>query len=163
MQKNHEAPERQSTVTEIARRAQIVDATIRTLAESGYAKTSYSQIARRAGLSSTGLISYHFASKGELMGEVVSAVIDSIGRHVYERMERTTSPAEALRAYILATTGYIGGHREEMATLLAVVMSGSLGTGSPTPDGRLMPSRRFSWTTSERASSGYSIRASWRA
>ena len=114
----------------MARREQIVRATIETLAEIGYAKTSYTQIARRAGLSSTGLISYHFASKGELMGEVVTTVVSGIGRYVGERMERIGSPAEALRAYILATTGYIGAHREAMAALLAVVLNGALTAGT---------------------------------
>ena len=114
----------------MARREQIVRATIETLAEIGYAKTSYSQIAQRAGLSSTGLISYHFTSKSELMGEVVTTVVSGIGRHVQERMERTGSPAEALRAYILATTGYIGANREAMAALLAVVLGGALTAGA---------------------------------
>lgn len=117
------------TITETARREQIVLATIQTLAELGYTGTSYTQIARRAGLSSTGLISYHFASKGELMGEVVMAVVGGTGRFVHERMQRTGSPAGALRAYILATTEYIGGHREEMVALLAVVLNGSLAAG----------------------------------
>ena len=132
MQANPVNIERPRSLTETARREQIVQATIRTLAEVGYARTSYARIARSAGLSSTGMISYHFASKGELMSEVVMAVVGGIGRYVQERMERTTSPAEALRTYILATTAYIGAHREAMQALLAVVLSGAMtaGTGS---------------------------------
>jgi AcrR family transcriptional regulator len=51
------------TFTESARRAQIVAAAIDVIADGGYASASFAAIARRAGLSSTGLISYHFASK----------------------------------------------------------------------------------------------------
>jgi AcrR family transcriptional regulator len=43
------------TVTETARRAQIVRAAIDTIAQLGYRNASFAQIARRAGLSSTGL------------------------------------------------------------------------------------------------------------
>lgn len=117
-------------MTENARREQIITATIETLAELGYAKTSFTQIARRSGLSSTGLISYHFANKAELMSEVVGAVISGIGHFVHERMQRATSPGEALRIYILATTEYIGTHRSAMQALLAVVLSGAVTDGS---------------------------------
>jgi TetR/AcrR family fatty acid metabolism transcriptional regulator len=42
------------TFTESARRAQIVQAAIETIAEVGYARASYARIAEHAGLSSTG-------------------------------------------------------------------------------------------------------------
>ncbi len=45
------------------------------IAELGYPKASYARIAERAGLSSTGLISYHFADKSDLIGEVAASVI----------------------------------------------------------------------------------------
>ncbi len=121
--------ERPRSLTESARREQIVEATIQTLAELGYARTSFTRVARRSGLSSTGLISYHFAGKADLMGEVVTAVVSGIGRFVHERMQRTTSPADALRTYILATTEYIGTHQGEMRALLAVVLNGALEAG----------------------------------
>jgi AcrR family transcriptional regulator len=60
---------RRLTITERARRAQIVTAAIGTIAELDYAGASFKQIAARAGLSSTGLISYHFAGKQELVDE----------------------------------------------------------------------------------------------
>jgi AcrR family transcriptional regulator len=55
--------ERGRTFTEEARRTQIVTAAIETIAELGYAQTSFTQIAKRAGLSGTSLISYHFTGK----------------------------------------------------------------------------------------------------
>ena len=70
------SPPRRS-VTEAARRRQIVDATISTVAEVGYGRASYAQIARQAGLSSTGLISYHFAGKADLIQAVVAQVVSS--------------------------------------------------------------------------------------
>jgi AcrR family transcriptional regulator len=58
-----------------ARRSQILEATIDVVAEEGFAKASFARICERAGLSSTRLISYHFAGKAEL----VSALVEHVG------------------------------------------------------------------------------------
>ena len=49
---------------EEARRRQIIDTAIRTIATRGYSRTSLAEIAREAGISK-GVISYHFEGKGE--------------------------------------------------------------------------------------------------
>ena len=67
------------SVTATARRAQIVAATIDVIVESGYSQTSFARIAERAGLSSTRLISYHFAGKAELVGAVITEITTAIG------------------------------------------------------------------------------------
>src|SRR5882757_8394362 len=59
------------TFTENARRAQIVRAAIETIGELGYRATALARIAERAGLSSTGMISYHFRGKDDLMHAVM--------------------------------------------------------------------------------------------
>ena len=48
---------------EKARRTQIIECAIETIAEVGYAQASLGQIAKRAQISK-GVISYHFANKG---------------------------------------------------------------------------------------------------
>ena len=62
------------TFTESARRAQIVTSAIDVIAEDGYAKASFSRIAKHAGLSSTGMISYHFAGKDDLITACVAGI-----------------------------------------------------------------------------------------
>ena len=62
---------------EQARRAQIVECAIETIADLGFAQASLAQIAKRAGVS-TGVISYYFAGKDELIREV-SAYVFSAG------------------------------------------------------------------------------------
>ena len=79
MQARNSSAEQSRTLTEQARRAQIVSAAIGTIADLGYRNATFAQIARRAGLSSTGLISYHFAGKEELISEVVRTVLADIG------------------------------------------------------------------------------------
>jgi AcrR family transcriptional regulator len=115
------------TVTEDARRKQIVAAAIETIAEVGYAKASFARIAERAGLSSTGLISYHFANKSELIEQAALSVIGQIGGFVHERVAAASTPQEWLRAYILGTTEFIGKNRVPMKALLEIFLNGALG------------------------------------
>jgi len=124
---------RDRSVTATARRAQIVAATIETIAELGYGQTSFGRIAERAGLSSTRLISYHFAGKQELIAQVVDEVVGEIGAFVAARMADQTSAAGALRAYIESNVEYVAGHRTEMKALLGIFLSGALPT-SPTSE-----------------------------
>jgi AcrR family transcriptional regulator len=112
------------TFTEQARRAQIVDAAISTIAEVGYRKASFAQIAQRAGLSSTGLISYHFAGRDELIREVVGAILADIGAFMANHMTAVTGPAEALRAYIEGNVAYISAHGEQMKALMDIFLAG---------------------------------------
>jgi TetR/AcrR family transcriptional repressor of bet genes len=53
-----------------ARRTQLIEATIETLAEVGYARTTLTAVARRAGLSH-GLVNFHFETKEKLLHETM--------------------------------------------------------------------------------------------
>jgi AcrR family transcriptional regulator len=117
---------KRGTVTEAARQAQIVDAAIATIAEGGYAKATFAQIARRAGLSSTGLISYHFAGKDDLITQVAATVMHRIGTHMTGVVGAETTAAGRLRAYITGNIGYIAGHRADMKALLEIVLNGAI-------------------------------------
>jgi len=112
------------TFTETARRAQIVAAAIETIAELGYARASFAQIAKRAGLSSTGLISYHFADKDELIQQVVTDIFGAITQFMGQRMGRQSSAADALQTYIQANAEFIGAHRVQMKAFLDIFMNG---------------------------------------
>jgi AcrR family transcriptional regulator len=112
------------TFTETARRAQIVRAATAVIAESGYASATFAQIARRAELSSTGLISYHFDGRDELIREVVAEILANLGAHMQQRMAAVSSAADALRTYIVANAEFTGSHRAEMTALLAIFLGG---------------------------------------
>jgi AcrR family transcriptional regulator len=112
------------TFTEGARRAQIVQAAIETIAAAGYRGATFARIARQAGLSSTGLISYHFAGRDELIGEVVAKVIGDIGGFMAQRMAGVTGPSAALRAYIEGNAEFTATHRAEMKALLEIFLNG---------------------------------------
>lgn len=124
MRARSSAGERSRTFTEQARRSQIVSAAISTIAEAGYSNASFAQIAKRAGLSSTGLISYHFGGKDELIREVVRTVLTDIGGFMAGRLRAPGSAAEALRAYIEGNVEFIGAHREQMKALSGIFLGG---------------------------------------
>ena len=123
-------------MTEQARRAQIVTAAIAVIAESGYGRASFARIAERAGLSSTGLISYHFANRGELMEQVVERVIGAITEFMGDRMTGATGAADALRRYIEGNAAFVETHPAEMKALLEIFLGGGFSydaarTGKP--------------------------------
>ncbi|WP_188194708.1 TetR/AcrR family transcriptional regulator [Nonomuraea sp. SYSU D8015] len=103
---------------EQARRHQIVGGAIEALAELGYARASFTRIAERAGVSPA-LISYHFASKEELLEQVVTNVVESM-RTASVQAEEATSYAEALRIVIESQVRYFADHRTETAALQAI-------------------------------------------
>lgn len=108
------------------RRAQIVHAAIETIAAEGYAGTSFVKIAKRAGLSSTGLISYHFANKRELVEQIVVAVYSELRVFVCERLDGLPTAAAALRTYIDSNIRFSATHPTQMRALLSIFVSGDL-------------------------------------
>lgn len=118
------AADRSFTAT--ARRAQIVAATIETIAELGYAQTSFARIAERAGLSSTRLISYHFTGKRELIEQVVSELYAEIGQFMAARLAGRTSARDLLHGYIEGNLEFVAGHRTQMKALLGIFLAGAL-------------------------------------
>lgn len=122
-----------------ARRAQILDATIAVIADEGFARASFSRIAERAGLSSTRLISYHYAGKDELVAALLEHVVTAMGAEVGAAVGAETTAPGRLRAYIVGVVGFADAHRPEMSALIQVVMShASAGTGpAPTGTGHL--------------------------
>jgi AcrR family transcriptional regulator len=111
------------TFTGNARRAQIIAATVQTLGELGYGQTSFARIAKRAGLSSTRLISYHFAGKDELMSAVVGHVYGMLGEFMSEKVGPRPDATSRLRAYITGLVEFNATHRSEMQALMTIFLS----------------------------------------
>ncbi|MCO1654846.1 TetR/AcrR family transcriptional regulator [Pseudonocardia humida] len=116
---------------EEARRAQIIESAIGTLAELGYTGTSLARVAERVGISK-GVISYHFAGKAELMEQIVERVYRDIAQFVLSRLEKEATATGALRETIRSVAEYMRDHRTQLLALGEVVTN--LRT---TPDGAL--------------------------
>lgn len=119
------------TPTEAARRAQIVEATIDVIAELGYAKTSFSRIIDKAGLSSTRMISYHFANKHELMTATLTTLIDHHDRFVTEHTVTTDDRPALLRSFLETEIAYLAAYPRHVHAVTEIATNGRDSDGSP--------------------------------
>ncbi|MDZ7931653.1 MAG: helix-turn-helix domain-containing protein [Rhodococcus sp. (in: high G+C Gram-positive bacteria)] len=95
-------------------------ATIEVIASEGYRAATLARVAAHAGLSSTRLISYHFAGKDDLMRAVVGSVYGHIGPFVAERVARHDDQRSKLEAFIRSVVEFISAHREPMQALMSI-------------------------------------------
>lgn len=126
MQANPARQQTRPTLTEQARRAQIIAAAIETIAELGYSRASFAQIAKRAGLSSTGLISYHFTNKKDLDWEIVKEIYGRLMHHMSEAMAGISHPQTALVAYIEGLIGFMKIEPFALQAMAGIVMHGGV-------------------------------------
>src|SRR5690625_3292065 len=110
---------KQSFIT-VARREQIIEATIKTLDEIGYVKASLAQIAKRAGIS-TALISYHFADKSDLMNHLIINLLEGSAFYILEKVHQENTPPEKLNAFIVASLEYQCTHPAHNTALIEII------------------------------------------
>lgn len=118
------------TFVSSARRAQIAEAAIETVAEVGYANASLSRIAVRLGISK-GVISYHFAGKDDLIAEIVSQVLQRARAYMQPRIEAQTTGPEMLRAYIESNLEFMRDNPNQINALVEIVRATIAGAKSP--------------------------------
>jgi AcrR family transcriptional regulator len=119
------------SVTTGARRAQIVTAAIDTIAELGYGNASFARIAKRAGISSTRLISYHFDDKAELVRAVVGAVLAEAAEHMGKRLRTAGTRTELLTAYIESNLEFIAEHPTAIRAVIEIAANARADDGTP--------------------------------
>ncbi len=112
-----------------ARRAQIVDCAIGTIAEVGFANASVDQIAKRAGVSK-GVITYHFPSKEEIVDAIIEKVVAAARAYMEPRIMAETSAAGRLRAYIESDLEFIDAHRKPLIAVVEIAMGARRADGS---------------------------------
>ena len=122
-------PAENRSFAETARRAQIVDCAIDTIAEVGFAKASVDQIAKRAGVSK-GVITYHFPNKEGIVDAIVEKVVATGRAYMEPRILAETSAAGRLRAYIESDLEFIDAHRKPLIALVEIAMSARRADGS---------------------------------
>ncbi len=110
------------TFTEAARRAQIIECAIETIATLGYAQASLAQIAKQAAISK-GVITYYFTSKEELLEQVVTEIYTAAVQAVTPQIAAQPTAQRRLQAYIRSAVDYIGTHRTRMVALLEIALN----------------------------------------
>ncbi|WP_434587478.1 TetR/AcrR family transcriptional regulator [Streptomyces sp. A5-4] len=116
MQANKSEMERLSGIGALRRR-QIIDAAVVVLARDGLSNASLSRIAAEAGLSSTGLITYHFDSKDELFRSLCDDLLAVCGQRIREAVRPAPDAPAALDAYIDAVVRFQDEHRDGVRAL----------------------------------------------
>lgn len=119
------------SVTEATTRAQLIGATIATIAEHGYARTTFARIKERAGLSSTRMISYHFTNKAGLMQAVLSTVSETKALFLRDR-SAGIDPGDRranLRAHIETSVAFLRDYPECVRVLAELSANAADGDG----------------------------------
>jgi TetR/AcrR family transcriptional repressor of bet genes len=99
---NSTAPRPPRTMSREARRAQLIESTITTLAARGYSRTTLTEVARTAGLSH-GLVLFHFETKEKLLAETLAYLAEEYLQNWQTALAAAgPSPAEQLNAMIEA-------------------------------------------------------------
>lgn len=125
-----EPEERSPSLTERARRAQIIEATANTLADLGYAQTSLAKIAATGGFSKS-VISYHFDSKNSLMRAVADGFFEEAWHAISAAMDRETDAAEKIRSWIAVQVDYCVAHRRRFLAAADILSSMRDDEGNP--------------------------------
>ena len=112
--------QRSGSFIEQARRAQIVDCAVETIAEVGYGNASLAQIAKRAGISK-GVISYHFAGKDELVQQVLAESMALAEAEMMPRIEAGDGPLGRLRGHIEGNIAFIKAHPKHLVAMVEIL------------------------------------------
>lgn len=115
---------------ETARRAQIIDEAVATIAELGFAQASLARIAKRARISA-GVISYYFAGKDDLIAEVAAHVFAAGEAWVRPKVQQATTAREALRVFLIASVDYIATSPSNVLAMMNIVHAGPKPDGAP--------------------------------
>src|SRR5271156_819647 len=125
---------------ETARRAQIVDCAVAAIADLGFAQASLARIAKRAGVS-TGVILYYFASKDDLIRDVVAHVF-AVGEAFVRPRVDVSSARSALRTFIEAAVAFVGVNPKNTLAVMNIIRAGRTENGAPRFDAAVAEQRR---------------------
>jgi TetR/AcrR family transcriptional repressor of bet genes len=81
------------------RRQQLIEATISSLGERGYAETTVQTISQAAGVS-PGIIQYYFGGKDDLLAATMRSMLGQLRADVARRLAQARTPIERLHAII---------------------------------------------------------------
>jgi AcrR family transcriptional regulator len=108
---------RRSTSGTAARRAELLASAARVFGEKGFAAASMQELAEGMSLKPTAVYHY-FASKDELLAEVVVRAHTEAWQTVSRAMSATTDARQALGAFVESLTKWAEGRRHEATLLL---------------------------------------------
>ncbi len=109
--------EEKKTFIEEARRKQIIDAALQTIADQGYTQTSFAEIAKGLGITK-GLIAYHFNGKHDLITSAIHTILNRQGIYIKSLVDAKEKASEKLQVYIESSFDYIAQNRPHFVALV---------------------------------------------
>jgi TetR/AcrR family fatty acid metabolism transcriptional regulator len=120
--KNASDGQKRPSFIEAARRTQLIECAIETIARLGYAQASLAQIAKRADISKS-VITYYFSSKEELIEQVVKEIYTDAARFIGPRLAAQPTAQLRLQVYIQAHVEYISTHLLQMMAIMEIAIN----------------------------------------
>jgi AcrR family transcriptional regulator len=120
--KNTSDGQKRPSFIEAARKAQLIECAIETIARLGYAQASLAQIAKRADISKS-VITYYFSSKEELIEQVIRAIYADAARFIGPQLAAQPTAQLRLQAYIQAHVEYISTHLTQMMAIMEIALN----------------------------------------
>ncbi|MGP4040136.1 TetR/AcrR family transcriptional regulator [Gracilibacillus sp. D59] len=114
--------EKQPSFITQARREQIIKATIDTLDEIGYKNISLAKIAKKAKVS-TGLISYHFSDKEDVLNNTLVYLLKNQYEYIKEKIDESKSANDQLITFIDASLAYQATHYVHNVALIEIIFN----------------------------------------
>lgn len=99
------------------------------LAELGFGGASLAEIARRAGVSK-GVVSYYFAGKDDLLGQVIFDVYGRAGAAIAERISDEQDPAAIVRGYVEANLSFLAENSSDIRAVVEIAANSRRADGS---------------------------------
>lgn len=121
--------DKQSFISE-ARREQIIQACIDALDEYGYTNVSLTKVARKAKVS-TGLISYHFSGKKDLINQTLLYLLNKKLDYISGKVFQEESSISQLKAYVEASLAYQVANYKNNIALIEIVFNARNEEGVP--------------------------------
>lgn len=114
----------------LARQAQLLECAIDALVEEGYAGTSIAEVARRAGVSK-GVVTYHFPSKEDLLGEVAASLYRDAGNQISQAAGGSDSVIGELTEYIRSNLAFVAEHPRHVRAVMEIAANTRTTGGVP--------------------------------
>ncbi len=110
--------QKKSTLIEEVRRKQIIDTAIEAIARDGFAQTTIAEIARHAGVS-TGVITYHFKNKDELLEQCIRRLFEAPNAYVIEKVDMQHTYTLKLKTFIEANIEFMLKNRSHSTAMVS--------------------------------------------
>jgi TetR/AcrR family transcriptional regulator, fatty acid metabolism regulator protein len=119
--KKRKEKNRKPSFIETARRDQIIEVAIQTIAAIGYSQASLAEIAKRAKVSK-GIISYYFSGKDELIIQVIRRIF-TLGEERMRSYQDAPTAGEKLKKYIELNVAFLRENRKQALALVDILIN----------------------------------------